>query len=300
MVKKLLHTVGSLIAVISIVFVGQQLVDNWQKINHFRFDAYSIGTLVFGAISYSLSCYLLARAWNHILGLLSRKKVPFKVQRSIYARTQIAKYIPGNVLQIAGRHVLLKKLGFSHKSLAAASIIEMLGLVSASCTVTLCAVLLFGLGRQFINLEQLYIGLIGIISFFLLTPLVIFYLKKYFSLFSSAVFSQRLQKAFFRAYLIYLVFFLCAGTILLVLVNVISGITSIQNAIAVIAIFSLSWLAGFITPGAPSGIGIRETILVVTLDKVLAGNFGSLIAILFRLITVMGDVLFFYIAGRQR
>ncbi|TXK97006.1 hypothetical protein BMR11_10865 [Methylococcaceae bacterium CS5] len=90
-----------------------------------------------------------------------------------------------------------------------------------------------------------------------------------------------------------------AGAILVGLVFQVQGSLGFNNILAIIACFSISWLAGFIAPGAPSGIGIRETILVVSLDKILLTGNGVLIAILFRLITVAGDVLFFVVAGRR-
>lgn len=108
-----------------------------------------------------------------------------------------------------------------------------------------------------------------------------------------------MQWAFFRAYLEYLLFFAIAGAILVGLVFQVHGELKLDNIAAIIATFAISWFAGFITPGAPSGIGIRETILIVSLDKILPGSSGVLIAILFRFITVGGDVLFFAIAGRK-
>ena len=89
-----------------------------------------------------------------------------------------------------------------------------------------------------------------------------------------------------------------AGSLLVGLVYQFHAELSIDNIAALIATFAISWLAGFITPGAPSGIGIRETILVVSLDKIFPGGQGVLIAILFRIITVAGDVLFFSMVGK--
>jgi uncharacterized membrane protein YbhN (UPF0104 family) len=89
------------------------------------------------------------------------------------------------------------------------------------------------------------------------------------------------------------------GIILLGLVIYIHGSIDTYKMIAIIATLSVAWFFGMFTPGAPSGIGVRETILMVSLNEILMSNNGALIAILFRIVTVSGDVLFFTIAGRN-
>jgi uncharacterized membrane protein YbhN (UPF0104 family) len=64
---------------------------------------------------------------------------------------------------------------------------------------------------------------------------------------------------------------------------------------ALIALFAIAWTAGVITPGAPSGIGIREAVLVAGLSPVASPAGAVLIAGLLRLISVVGDVLFFLV-----
>ncbi|RJP38308.1 MAG: hypothetical protein C4548_13300, partial [Desulfobacteraceae bacterium] len=61
--------------------------------------------------------------------------------------------------------------------------------------------------------------------------------------------------------------------------------------------YVLAWLAGFLTPGAPAGLGVRELVLA----SLLAG-LASIPSILFtvlmsRAITAIGDLLFF-VAGQ--
>jgi len=52
----------------------------------------------------------------------------------------------------------------------------------------------------------------------------------------------------------------------------------------------LSWVAGFLTPGAPSGLGVREVVLLMFMGSTL--NEGILISamVMHRMLTVMGDV----------
>jgi len=60
-----------------------------------------------------------------------------------------------------------------------------------------------------------------------------------------------------------------------------------------IAAYAFSWVAGFLVPGAPGGLGVRESVLIFLLrDSVPAGD-AVLGAVLFRIVTLLGDVLFF-------
>ncbi len=299
MLKKLLTYLGSIIAIISLAFVGQQLVENWQKVGTFQFTAKSISVLLLGIISYCTACYLLSAAWYKILVSLCSNPLSAQGIKSIYARSQIAKYIPGNVMQIAGRHILTRRLGVGHKLLAIASLTEIVGLVMASCTLTVTGSAVFGLWGNYINQHQLLDGVFALCIILSLMPIIRYFIVKLIPKSRYYLNNPSLLLAFFIVYLKYVLFFIIAGTILVGLVYQLHGELSIYQVAAIIATFSVSWLLGFITPGAPSGIGIRETILVVSLDKILLGSTGVLIAILFRLITVGGDVLFFSIAGRK-
>ena len=300
MQKKLLASLGSLVALIALGFVGQQLYNNWHKVGDYQFNLESICTLLLGAMLYSCACLLLSSAWYQILSALSSQPLSIKTLRSIYARSQIAKYIPGNVLQIAGRHLMIRRLGVAHKPLALASFIEIIGLLSASCSVTLIGSTLFGLGENYIQRQQLYYGLAAVAIVLLLLPIFRAISLKFIPASRNILSNPRLLRAFVRAYLEYLFFFMIAGAILVGLVYQLHGVLSIYNIAAIMASFSVSWFAGFITPRAPSGIGIRETILVVSLDKILLGGQGVLIAILFRIMTIGGDVLFFSLVGRTK
>lgn len=281
-------------------FVGQQLFKNWDKIGSFQLTPELISILIIGAVSYACACFFLSSAWYKILTSLCSETLSTQTMRSIYARSQIAKYIPGNVMQIAGRHIMIRQLGVPHKPLALASLIEMIGLVSASCTFTVIGSTLFGLWNKYINQQQLYYGLAMVTILLILFPLIRKISIKLFPKTRLFFGSKALQWAFFLAYIEYLLFFVLAGAILVGLVFQIHGTLNLYNIAIIMATFAVSWLVGFITPGAPSGIGIRETILVVSLEKILPGSNAALIAILFRLVTITGDVLFFSIAGKNR
>jgi uncharacterized membrane protein YbhN (UPF0104 family) len=64
---------------------------------------------------------------------------------------------------------------------------------------------------------------------------------------------------------------------------------------SVLGLFILSWLIGFIMPGAPAGIGIRETMLVVVLGGLISPDMLVFSAVVLRLISIIGDVVSFLV-----
>jgi hypothetical protein len=53
-----------------------------------------------------------------------------------------------------------------------------------------------------------------------------------------------------------------------------------------------AWLGGFVVPGAPAGLGVREAILTAGLELAGYGSTALTVAIGYRLITLAGDVIF--------
>lgn len=59
--------------------------------------------------------------------------------------------------------------------------------------------------------------------------------------------------------------------------------------------YLFSWVIGFITPGAPGGIGVREAVMVLTCSTFLDTNTIMLYAVTMRIISTFGDVLAFFL-----
>ena len=90
--------------------------------------------------------------------------------------------------------------------------------------------------------------------------------------------------------------FIIYGLILLViLVSVLQCHLTWGQCGKVISGFILAWLIGFIVPGAPGGIGIREFVLITIMTSFVAEQYILFAVILHRIITVIGDLLTYII-----
>ncbi|MCU7924163.1 MAG: hypothetical protein KZQ88_15850 [Candidatus Thiodiazotropha sp. (ex Dulcina madagascariensis)] len=218
--------------------------------------------------------------------LCGEHTVKQKTLTRIYGKSQIGKYIPGNIAHLAGRHAMGKAAGMSHASLALTSIFEITGLFSAALIITLIG----GntITHQFDQLSWLPIAAPLILIVYLFTPSILHRYRPTISLVSPALMLQPL--------LYYLLFFLISGLALVLICFFTGKITLSVDSTLLLSAFAISWSIGFITPGAPSGIGIREAILILLLTPLSGEGPALILALLFRLVTVGGDVVFFFLS----
>ena len=255
--------------------------------------------LVGATVLYLLSNLLLAAAWSRLLLWFGQKLPSPGVCRSIYARSQIAKYVPGNILHIAGRHMLARDAGMAHGPLALAALYEILLLVVAASGMTLLGWTLFGVTQA--NVSNLFLIAAG-----LGVPAIALLLAKSapkISFLRGYELRERpmpeIVSGLAVPFSMYLMFILGAGLALLGTGYAVEGCIDVSTLGATVSLFAVAYIAGVITPGAPSGIGIREGILVLALAGTTGEASALLIALLFRVVTISGDVIFFLMGFMQ-
>jgi len=101
-----------------------------------------------------------------------------------------------------------------------------------------------------------------------------------------------------KVYALYFMFFLIAGLLLVIIVNLFLDI-NINITAKLIVIFSIAWLAGFIIPGAPGGIGVREAVIIFFITPIIGEAQSVAIAIALRFVTLLGDIWFLMISNKK-
>jgi glycosyltransferase 2 family protein len=97
----------------------------------------------------------------------------------------------------------------------------------------------------------------------------------------------------FSAQMSYLFFILISAALFLALVTLEMGSESIARWQLITGSYAFAWGIGFVIPGAPAGLGVREAVLTGILSGVLPENSILVSAVLFRLVSTLGDILFF-------
>lgn len=98
----------------------------------------------------------------------------------------------------------------------------------------------------------------------------------------------------------HIVVFVLQGSIVLLLARGVFGVPFDDYWLAA-GTFALAFVAGFIAPGVPAGLGVREAVLVAGLSLETTAAAAIALATLHRVITVAGDGVFFglALAGRR-
>ncbi|HEX6317540.1 MAG TPA: hypothetical protein VFZ84_01615 [Burkholderiales bacterium] len=246
-----------------------------------------------GTLAYGFACFLLAEAWRHLLGS-GASVAPRRHYRALYGRTQIAKYLPGNCFHFVGRQLLGRRLGHGHGALVLASLAEtalLLAVAGALALPLLGPELAHASGRSPLwPVAAMLATLLGLMVVIVrasgarqaqATSRILVALRSL---------APRLPKAG----VLHLAFFGVGGLILWT-VAAAAQVPSEQalDLLTAVSAMALAWWAGFVVPGAAAGVGVREAVLVLTLEQHLGAEGAVLVALALRAITTLGDLLFF-------
>lgn len=300
--KKIVKIIGYILTGVSILYVGYVWYSNWQNISQ-ESDLYRKFLWILPCILiYLILSYLLPLAWGRILKGFGAN-ISYYDNLNIYGKSQIAKYVPGNVFHYVGRHFLSKKYGFDNGIIINGIFAEIIMQIIVSAIIGLGTIALIDIGEfSFLNLSY-YIILFSFIFIVVVIFVVFFKFSKPFKNWLNKnklivplekLNTKSLILEFLIALIIYALYCLLNGLNLWLLSYSFWGITF--SAIPfIISGYAIAWLVGFITPGSPGGLGIREAMLILLLTTYVGESRALIISLLFRIISVVGDLLFFAI-----
>ncbi len=272
---------GRILVVAAVVLLADRVaaLEIWRH----DFDLARLGPVVALAVPvYAITVALLAVAWMILLGALAP---PAGVAIPWYLISQFGKYVPGNVAHLATRHVLFTRGGVSQTALVAAAATEAgLLVVGAAATAgALAPIRIASVVRD--TLPQGAVTLVTLACAVLAAVAVA-------AAIALARAPDRREKlvAIGAALLIYVGFFIVGGTILSGLVaGLTSSAATVGNWPLIVAAAAAAWLCGFVVPGAPGGLGIREGVLTLLLSPLTGADTALLAALAFRAVTLLGD-----------
>lgn len=285
--KKLLHYIGVFLCLLSIWFVYQKLMPSLALVMA-ALPLDLKAWLLFSSlcIAYACALNLLALAWGKQLRF-SGQYAHMKDKISIYAQSQIAKYIPGNIFQYVGRSALASQYHLDATVILKSSLYEIISLVlSVLLIIALASQLPFAPILSQLIADYPLPNAMLLISLMVIALGVIFIFYKKIKAFLAGYFYPYLWLA--------LLFHLASASIFLALwVGVLQQPLSMQTAYMLVVGYLVSWVLGFVTPGAPGGIGVREAVFIVLVSNPLIESQVLLLVILSRVVTTLGDLLFF-------
>ena len=296
--SRLLRLLGSATALVALGFVVFTLQTNLAALPPLSVSPTLLVCLVAGVAANVAVVLISAQAWRVLLRGAGHV-LPLRQAFVLCGTAQIGKYLPGNVFHLVGRATLAYQrasisFDVSAASLALETALVLLAgtLVGAPFILTRSAAVLSLLGVSSLWLWAVVVivaGMSGAFVFVLARPRV-------------AALLQRLrQMTTWRTVLQVLcwdiVTFVVLGTALYLTAAVAWPDAFELSWMETTLAFTVAWVLGFVTPGAPGGIGVREAVFLL----VLGGNsqsiaVGASLSVASRLLSVCGDVVTFGLA----
>jgi len=299
--NKIIRIAGLILVVLSFYYIFLTIknlnvdIETLQEIITLKFFIFVLLALFL----YLCVIFINAYFWSFLVHKLSNLdiKKQYNDLLYVYAKSNLGKYLPGNIMQFVGRNFLGSKLGFTHSVIWLSSLIEIFYVLFYGAIILLLLILFkltaFTIPDIPIQLTKAF-GLLLVIMFVLFT-FAIFYKKKVMKF----MINNRIYKQFKNSIIVGGLVFFGVFTILgfshfllLMTLQIDVGVTDYFNMLFV---FIASWIIGFIIPGASGGIGVREAIFISLASQHYEMLIVTLIPIIFRLINIVGDVLFYLI-----
>lgn len=284
--RQIYRVAGAAVAIASVIFVARSIGRSYEHLPEAIFTVGFAALMIVLAVAYGGVNQLLGTAWYSLLTGFGRGTLTISGALSIFNRTQIYKYLPGNVFHMVGRYSMAKKAGVEHLSLSMAQLGELALVCGAAVLVAGVSSLdiLTGVMKKYGLYDPLYIGAALIAA----VVAAVVGLK----LLPSRLFGAGVMKSTVLSLALYILFVLSNSFVAVIVALWVGagGATIVQ----IISVASTAWLFGFVIPGAPGGLGAREAVTIAGLTAlgVPVPN-ATAIAISHRLVTLAGDSIAF-------
>lgn len=296
--KKIAKIAGNLLMIAALVFLIKKIMGMDADFTQFG-SPNVIAALVLSFIVQTAVIVMGTFPWLMFTQALSGTKIPFSAAMPVYTKSNVFKYVPGNVFQYIGRNQLAADMNISHVDVACATIFDVLFCVLSTGIIS---VLLLGgeiaglLGKYGKNLL-----IIAAVAVLIITAGIIVVRMKfsrqvggYLSRYRKAFEPGNRNKFISGASYYLLQNLVSAISYFVSLALVFGGTADFPELISLTGAFMFAWIIGFVTPGAPGGIGIRESVMLFVCgdeyeSKVL------LFVLVMRFASILADVAAFVI-----
>ena len=291
-VKPILNkSINILLPLVALFYIGQKI---WSvKADLFAsMTARDVIWLVgLGSIMYAFNNIFLVIGWRQLINGFGETDINMQETVKIYGRSQILKYVPGNFFHLPSRHIMGRQAGLEHGPLLAGAGFEVVGLILTSSIISLLGVF-FG-NKQVLQPYWLILLFFFVVSFPFFLSIVFPRIPKLREIGLHHKKINEIYGILFSNWAAYLCFFLFTAIILWCIIFGVMKSWFVVPVGIVFLVYATSWLGGTITPGAPAGAGVRETIIVLMLAGFVGETNSVLIALILRTVTVLGDVYFY-------
>lgn len=291
--KKYFKLLGNILMLLSIVF----LIVRLRKLNvNYNIIFSSTGIIAFLSFLYGIHIFFIGISWKQLLYVISGEKVCFDKAIYVWNKSNMMKYIPGNVFQYVGRNEIAIIEHLNHADVALATILDVLiNLIGVFFAVGISYFKGLGLGIGIILNNKMYLVCVCVLMCACAVIIIIFRKKicPYLSKVKILFYKKNILST--CALVVFYIFwaFYTSGIYLAVLKIIVRADIQPGSYGLIIGAYLLSWMVGFVMPGAPGGIGVRETVLTLVLAPFSSIKIDDILLaiVIYRLVNIIGDII---------
>ncbi len=268
----------------ALFFLLATLRQHWQA-----FTAIQITPATWAGLIVALGVTLLAHVWSGWVWHWILQALGIQVRglwtTAIYLKTNIAKYLPGNVWHFYGRVRALQAAGATTVGATTGVLLEPVLMAAA-------ALLLTALGSGIILQGGLRLALLGVLVITLggIHPRLLNPVLNRLRPATTATPTERLQRYPFKALIGELGFVTLRGLGFALALGALQPLAGAQ-LLPVLSAFAAAWLLGLVIPGAPGGIGVFEAVAVALLQTQLPVGQVLSGVIAYRLVSTLAEAI---------
>ena len=275
--KKVAYVLGKTLGLLGLIFVFYSLSKEYTLSSFVDKIFFILPILIPLVLINILSMLLGIYAWHMMLIHYAKKHFSYLVSYYYFTKTEIAKYLPGNVFHFLGRQAIASKIGIKQVEMVKVSaLLTFLLLVATTLSSTFFAIFAKGIA------DYLLLLLLLATVFTLFT---VFFTYKSFPLIKKTKINILLALSV-----------ALQGIMLGIIMMHQSENFDTELFFLYVSIYIISWLIGFVTPGASGGLGVREgafIAIVAFLHMDITSEIVIFSVLLVRLINIFVDSMLF-------
>lgn len=291
------YALGSALTLAALIYLGYSIYRYSDQVRAVASARVILSIVVPFGLVYGGVYSIILLAWCHMVRKID-PTAQMSISYQIYARTQIAKYLPGNVFHYIGRQVMMKeKAGVAHLTTLTATAYETMLMAGTAVALAMSGGFFVQLPEQMkrkVLAACVVVLILGSLSIFLFRRSAL--LHRFVP--GITAFTLRDWVRFLTFPVVgYLLFYLFMGQVMYACSTLLLNPTgSWKGSGLFTAIFAAAWLIGFVTPGSPGGMGVREVVLVTGLTPLFGQAASLAIAVVLRGISMTGDGVLYFIS----
>lgn len=286
--KRWLHWAGVAVSIACLGFFIRALAGHWQAL-----AALDLGGLTGAALAamllYLLTYVLAAKAWQLGLGMFAIR-ASFRTSTRILLLSQIGKYLPGNLGHHIGRVVLARQLGLKTDAVIASMLLDtaLVLMAGALCSLPAASLLLQAADGPLAGVHPVLPWAASAIGLAVLAVFASSRARRRLRGWLPTMFAPS-PAALMGIVACHALSFILGASALYVLCQALAaaGVTTALGQ--VVGVYAAAWVLGFVMPGSPAGLGVRELVLLLGLAPIYGASDATAAAALLRLVTVGGD-----------